>query len=73
MPSEDVDLHINMNLFRLATTSEERKYYSEQIGKESMVCVNLFIGVLILHVHVILPLYFFLLSSVLVLCSCIEN
>lgn len=36
VPSEDVDLHINMNLFKLATTTEERKYYSEKIAQESI-------------------------------------
>ncbi|XP_056022820.1 uncharacterized protein LOC125649614 [Ostrea edulis] len=36
VPSEDVDLHINMNLFKLSTTAEERKYYSEKIAQESM-------------------------------------
>uniref|UniRef100_K1QB32 Protein amnionless n=1 Tax=Magallana gigas TaxID=29159 RepID=K1QB32_MAGGI len=36
VPSEDVDLHINMNLFKLASTAEDRKYYSEKIAQESM-------------------------------------
>ena len=73
MPSEDVDLHINMNLFRLATTSEERKYYSEQIAKESMVCVYLFLGVLILHVHACDIKIFLFQHPVLVWSSCIEK
>lgn len=41
VPSEDVDLHINMNLFKLASTAEDRKYYSEKIAQESMVSVDI--------------------------------
>lgn len=43
VPSEDVDLHINMNLFKLASTAEDRKYYSEKIAQESMVSVDIYI------------------------------
>lgn len=42
VPSEDVDLHINMNLFKLASTAEDRKYYSEKIAQESMVSVDIY-------------------------------
>lgn len=42
VPSEDVDLHINMNLFKLASTTEDRKYYSEKIAQESMVSVDIY-------------------------------
>lgn len=42
VPSEDVDLHINMNLFKLASTAEDRKYYSEKIAQESMVSVEIY-------------------------------
>lgn len=39
---EDVDLYINMNLFKLVLIIEDRKYYFEKIVQEFMVSLDIY-------------------------------